>query len=199
MAHDPSPDELLAARIDQLWHLRPAPILLAVDGRSGTGKSTLAARVATLTGAAVIDGDDFYTGGSDAYWEARSAEEKIDLVIDWRRQRHVLETLADGRPASWHPYNWEADDGSLATHELTCPATEVIILEGAYAARPELADVLTHRVLLEAGEAVRRERLLRREGAQYRAEWEARWLEAETLYFGSVMPPAAFDLVLTSR
>ena len=43
---------------------------------------------------------------------------------------------------------------------------------------------------------VRRERLLRREGERYRAEWEARWSEAEDLYFEQLMPPESFDLVL---
>ncbi|MGA2474591.1 MAG: hypothetical protein ABSG39_14050 [Acidimicrobiales bacterium] len=43
---------------------------------------------------------------------------------------------------------------------------------------------------------VRRERLLQREGARHRAEWESRWGAAEDLYFDTVMPPEAFDLVL---
>ena len=38
--------------------------------------------------------------------------------------------------------------------------------------------------------------LLEREGLHYRAEWEARWSEAEDLYFERLMPPSAFDLVL---
>ena len=53
--------------------------------------------------------------------------------------------------------------------------------------------------LLEAPRHVRRARLLQREGAHYRAEWEARWGEAEDLYFEQLMPPSAFDLVLDAR
>jgi hypothetical protein len=52
------------------------------------------------------------------------------------------------------------------------------------------------RVLLDAPRDTRRERLLRREGERDRAEWEARWGEAEDLYFDVMMPPEAFDLVL---
>ena len=43
------------------------PVLVALDGRSGAGKSTLARAVGALVGALVIDGDDFYRGGPDAY------------------------------------------------------------------------------------------------------------------------------------
>jgi len=38
----------------------PAPVLVALDGRSAAGKSTLAQQVAVRTAALVIDGDDFY-------------------------------------------------------------------------------------------------------------------------------------------
>jgi hypothetical protein len=37
---------------------------------------------------------------------------------------------------------------------------------------------------------------LDREGEEYRADWESRWSAAEDHYFGTVMPPHRFDLVL---
>ena len=124
--------------------------------------------------------------------------EKMDLVIDWRRQRTLLEQLRRGEPATWRPYDWDADDGRLGA-AITAGPAGVVILDGAYSARPELADLLSLRVLLDVARDVRRARLLRREGERYRAEWEARWGEAEDLYFDVLMPPAAFDLVLDGR
>jgi uridine kinase len=88
-----------------------APVLVALDGRSGAGKSTLAGRVGA--GALVIDGDDFYRGGDDAYWDVLGPAEKVDLVIDWRHQRDLLECLRRKEPATWRPYDWDADDGRL--------------------------------------------------------------------------------------
>ena len=70
------------------------------------------------------------------------------------------------------------------------------MLDGAYSARPELADLLAYGCSSTCPRQTRRERLLRREGERYRAEWEARWGEAEDLYFEELMPPEAFDLVL---
>ncbi|MFZ0249073.1 MAG: hypothetical protein WAL61_03945 [Acidimicrobiales bacterium] len=72
----------------------------------------------------------------------------------------------------------------------------VVILDGADSARPELADLYGLRVLLEVPRDLRRTRLLHRGGEAYRADWEARWVEAEDLYFEQFMPPEAFDLVL---
>ena len=190
------PVSVLAGHIRQVERNRPNPILVALDGRSAAGKSTLAASVAPLVHAVVLDGDDFYSGGSADRWEAMSAAEKVSHCIDWKRQRAVLEKLAKGEPASWHPYDWEADDGTLERTPVICEPAPVVILDGAYSARPELADLFDLRVLLDAPAGLRRERLIEREGEDYREEWNARWDEAEQWYFDRVAPPASFDLVI---
>lgn len=171
---------------------------MALDGRSGVGKSTLAGEVAARLGGSVIDGDDFYVGGTSEYWDGLSTIERARQVIDWRRQSLVLETLARGGTASWLPYDWEADNGSLANHPLTCSFSTLVILEGAYSARPDLADLFDVRVLLQADAFVRRTRLNQRDGVPYQEDWRGRWLASEDYYFGTVMPPEAFDLVLES-
>jgi pantothenate kinase-related protein Tda10 len=51
------------------------PLLVALDGRSGSGKSTLSHTVGEAMGALVIDGDDFYSGGTDADWDTMSPAE----------------------------------------------------------------------------------------------------------------------------
>lgn len=172
------------------------PLIVAIDGRSGAGKSTLAADLAAELGAAVIDGDDFYAGGTADEWGAMTPAERAEHCIDWRRQRLVLEPLARGEEATWHPYDWQQDDGRLSARSCSCRPAQVVILEGAYSARPELADLIDVRVMLDVPDEPRRERLLRREGEHYRAEWEARWASAEEYYFNNVMPPEAFDLVM---
>lgn len=190
------PASVLTRRIREVASERPDPILVALDGRSAAGKSTLAAMVAPVVGAAVVDGDDFYSGGTAGTWDAMSAAEKAGHCIDWRRQRPVLEKLGRGEAASWHPYDWEADDGSLADLPVTCDPAPVIILDGAYSARPELADLFHLRVLLDAPAALREKRLMQREGEGHRVDWNRRWDDAEQWYFVEVMPPMSFDLVV---
>ena len=108
----------------------------------------------------------------------------------------MLEALNRGVGASWHGYDWEAFDDRLEPSLTPCEPAEVIVLEGAYSARPELADLFDLRVLLDTARAVRRERLFQREGSAYRDEWEARWSVAEDHYFEFVVPSHSFDLVL---
>lgn len=204
----PALASVLVARIERELG-RHRPLIVALDGPSGGGKSTLAAAVADLLPAAadgaptvaVVDGDGFYGGGSPATWDRRDAAQKVDAVIDWRRQRPVLEALRAGREATWHPFDWDADDWDadevpLLAEPARCAPADVVILEGAYSGRPELSDLVDLRVLLDVPTDVRRARLLARDGEDYHADWDARWREAEALYFGTIMPPERFDLVL---
>lgn len=149
----------------------------------------------------VIEGDDFYGGGSAEMWEQRTAPEKVDLVIDWHRQRDVLERLRADGAAGWQGFDWDSEHWDAAVAPLTAAATaarvaRLIVLEGAYSCRPELHDLLDMRVLLTVPPDVRQQRLLRREGDDYDPDWAARWSAAEDYYFEHVMPPEQFDLVL---
>ena len=182
-------------------------LFVAIDGRSGSGKSTLAAALSAVLLArydltcAVIEGDQFYAGGTPEEWDQRTPSEKADLVIDWRRQSEVLKQLRNNGAASWLPFDWEAsdwysDNPPLANTPVTCEVSDVVVLEGAYSSRPELHDLLDIRVLLDTPADQRRRQLLEREGDAYRTEWEARWSSAENHYFGETMPSERFDVIL---
>ncbi|MEM8904756.1 MAG: hypothetical protein AAGA17_21715 [Actinomycetota bacterium] len=173
-----------------------AVMVVALDGRSGAGKSTLAARLAEVVDAAVIEGDDFYAGGTEAAWRAMTPAERAAHCIDWRRQRPVLEALRAGRPASWYPFDWEAFDGRLVSEAVAADPTPVVVLEGVYSARPELADLVDLRVLLDPADDVRRRQLRERDGDADADDWESLWESAEEHHFVVVTPPTWFDLVL---
>jgi len=72
----------------------------------------------------------------------------------------------------------------------------VIILDGAYSARPDLGDLIDFSVLVEAPTSVREHRLACREAASFLAAWHARWDSAEDYYFGHVRPRDTFDVIL---
>lgn len=195
----PTTDDGLAQQLIRTIEERRSgqPLLVGLDGRSGAGKSTLAAAVATaLPSVVVIKGDEFYNGGANDEWDHRSAAEKASLVIDWRRQLEVIETLRRRQPARWHCYDWEAFDGRLVDEVTITPPADVVMLEGAYSCRPELATHLDLSVLLHIDNDTRLKRLLERDGAIYRDDWLARWTEAEDHYFSVVRPPESFDFVL---
>ena len=211
MAMNEPPPELLSARdtivaaIRQLAAGRDAPVVVALDGGSAAGKSTVAAMIANELGAAVIQTDDFFAAEiTDAEWDARTPAERARDAIDWRRVRaEALEPLRAGRTARWHAFDFAAGvrpDGTYAmrTDVVERAPSTCIVLDGAYSTRPELADAIDLAVLIDVAVAVRHTRLSAREEQRWLAAWHKRWDAAEEHYFTHVRPPAAFDLVVTA-
>lgn len=183
---------------------RPSPVVVAVDGPSGAGKSTLVAQIATAVGAAVVSVDDFFAATVPAAgWAHRSAAARARDAIDWRRlRREALEPLRAGMPARWYPFDFAAGplpDGTyrFAVTAIACRPSSVILLDGAYSARPELRDLVDLAVLVDAPTATRRARLAAREEPGFLEGWHARWDEAEAYYFQTVRPASTFDLVVS--
>lgn len=181
---------------------RTTPLVVAIDGRSGAGKSSIAAEVAAALDVAIIPTDDFYAAHvSNAEWDARTPAQRAADGIDWRRLRaNAIEPLMAGRTAAWYPFEFEAKrpDGTfpLATSVVTRDPAAVILLDGAYSARPELADLIDLSVLVDVSPAERRRRLVERDGKAYMDGWQARWGVAEDYYLRSVRRPSSFDLVV---
>jgi uridine kinase len=204
MSHDQGsmPRSILDA-IQQLRHDRGDPVLIAVDGPSGCGKSTLAAALAAALDAVVVPGDDFFAAEITAIeWEGRTPAERARDAIDWRRlRREALDPLLAGRPTEWHPFDFtagERPDGTYAMdlHPVRREPAAVIILDGAYSARPELAALVDLSVLVEVPASVRQQRLAAREAPAFLAAWHLRWDAAEAFYFTHVRPADTFDLIV---
>jgi molybdenum cofactor guanylyltransferase len=176
------------------------PVVIAIDGPSCSGKSILAAAVALRSGAAVLEGDDFYRDTlprlTATQREAMSDAAVVDAVIDWERLREEgLLPLRAGHHASFQPYDWDANDGRLAPAK-TVPAATLIIVEGVYAGRPELAELVDIAVYLGVDPQTRAERYAEREDDP---EWVRFWERGESHYFRVVRPSAGFDLQLDDR
>ena len=178
-------------------------LVVVIDGRSGSGKSTVARTVAQATDAVIVACDDFFAASvTNAEWDRRTPEQRAADAIDWRRlKREAIEPLRVGRTARWHAFDFLAGPRSDGSYPLQRISTElaprpVVLLDGAYSARPELADVVDLSVLVEAAKATRQARLAAREAPDFLQQWHARWGPAEDYYFEHVRPPSAFDVVL---
>ncbi len=169
---------------------------IAVDGRSGVGKSTISGRLAELLpSAVVIDQDDFYMGGTYDHWLSLSPKERYNQTIDWLRLRQeVLLPLRAGQTARWRAYDWDLD--TLSSHTSTAEPAMYVIVEGTYSARPELRDEFDMLLLVKVAEPERQDRLEVREGEDFSEEWDVIWKEAEDYYFTEVLHETDMDATL---
>ena len=187
-----------AARSDE-------PIVVAIDGGSGSGKSTIALLIAERLGAALIPGDDFFAADiPDAAWDSRTPEAKAADVINWRRLRsEALDPLLAGRPAKWHAFDFAAGVRPDGTYRMRSDFVErrpakVIVIDGAYSTGSELAEMIDISVLVDVPVAERHKRLAARGNTDSLRAWHARWDDAEQYYFTHIRPASSFDLVLTN-
>lgn len=166
--------------------------VVAIDGHSAGGKSTFAARLAERVPAAIVAGDDFYRVMDEGERAALSPSQGAARYYDWERIRdEALVPLRGRQVAVFHPYDWDAND--LADAVVTIAPKALVIVEGLFVSRPELAQFVDVAVLVTANERTRARRQANRADAS--SEWLARWDAAERWYFERVRQPSSFDVV----
>jgi len=180
---------LLLNEVEMLRQHRDEPILVAIDGRSGVGKSTFATEIGAQLDCTLVVGDDFFAGGTEVSY-GLSPKELAGICIDRKRLREVLKELKSGCDASYVAFDWSAFDGRLAEVETVLRAKSLLILEGAYSYHSDLRDLVDLAVLVEVPSEIRTKRLLAREGQL--SEWELQWHQAEDWYFSEVSPSSIF-------
>ncbi len=178
----------------------PKPVIIALDGRSGAGKTTIANLIAEKLNGIVIGFDDFYPGGTNEYWDSLNPGERMNQVIDWKRfTETVLRPLLDNQHVSWHPFDVVACAGPASFTEERDPA-QLIILEGQYSNRPEIRHLIDYKVLVRAADNfTRRQRLIAREGPEFMADWHPRWDPVEEFYYNEISPGDIFDVIITNH
>jgi hypothetical protein len=125
-------------------------VVLAVDGRSSSGKTTLAARLQdAVAGSAVVHTDDI------AWWHSRFGW--ADLLIDG-----ILTPARAGRPVSYRPPRWDERQRPGAIEvPAGCP---LLVIEGVGAARRETAHLTDTAIWVQADERQTEHRNLARVG-----------------------------------
>lgn len=125
-------------------------VVLAVDGRSSSGKTTLAARLRdAIANSAVVHTDDI------AWWHSRFGW--AGLLIDG-----VLVPFHRGEPVSFRPPGW-AEHGRPGSIKVParCP---VLIIEGVGAGRSEVSHLVDALVWVQADQQEAERRSLARVG-----------------------------------
>lgn len=165
--------------------------VVTVEGRSGSGKSTVAERLrATLaargTAAAVLPMDDLYPG-----WHglARAPE----LLVAW-----VLEPLRAGGAVRWRHYDWAHDRFSEEESVLPGPvaAGGVLVVEGCGSGARIVRPYVDLAVWVDASDAVRGRRLDSRADADVYAPFRRVWAGQEAVFYAAERPREHADVIV---
>ena len=156
--------------------------LVCIDGPAGSGKTTLAGRIAgALAGAAaLVHFDDLYAG-----WTLTGAAARLAAG--------VLRPLAEGRSGAHHRYDWATRQ--FAAAPVPVPVRDVLLVEGCGSSPRSLDPWTTLRIWVEAPADLRLARGLARDGSELEPEWR-RWQGTEAAEFAREGTRARADLRL---
>jgi hypothetical protein len=155
--------------------------VIAVDGRSGAGKTWLAAALREqLDGAPVVALEDLYGG-----WDGLARG--VALLVT-----RVLAPLAAGQPAHVPRYDWVA--GTWGVPWLLEPPP-VLIVEGVGAGARRAAAYASVLIWVEATAAARKQRALDRDGDTFAPHWDA-WAAQEDALLARERTSDRADLVI---
>lgn len=161
-------------------------LLLTIDGPCASGKTTLAQHLAEALGAAVVHTDDFVIPHAQKTAERLAvpggncdAERLLrEVIAPWKRGDAVWFRRYDCR-----------QDALLPEEQL--PDSRILILEGSYCNLPLLRAYADLFLFVDTPEAIRMDRLRRRESPASFQRFLDRWIPLESQYFAAYHLPDA--------
>lgn len=153
-------------------------LLVAIDGRCASGKTTLASELKEQLECTVISMDHFFLQPH------MRTKERLDTPggnVDYERfLKEVLEPLSKGNPFSYRPYN-------CGTGQLDAPipvtSKPITIIEGSYSCHPALCTYYDYRIFLTTSYEKQLQRIELRNGTDRIMVFREKWIPLEELYF----------------
>ena len=165
--------------------------VLAIEGGSASGKSTLAALLQEVYGCTVFHTDDFFLRP-----EQRSAQRLAEVGGNLDRERlayEILQPLTEGKEICYRRFD-------CATQTLGAPIcvtpSSLTVVEGVYALHPDFGKYYDLAVFLQISPTLQRERILERNPGALANRFFNEWIPLENTYFTKMEIPTRTDLLL---
>ena len=182
----------LFARIDHLT-AEKSRVLVAIEGGSASGKTTLGELLQNVYGCPVFHMDDFFLR-PEQRTEARFTQPGGNVDRE-RFLEEVLIPLREGRPVDYRRFD-------CATFTIAPPqrieAGTLNIVEGAYSMHPDLAPYYDLSVFLSISAERQHERILKRNAPAHAKQFFDRWIPFEQRYFDALDVRNRYDLILSA-
>lgn len=166
----------LFSRLDTM--LTKGSVILALEGGSASGKSTLAESLREVYGCNVIHMDDFFLRPHQ-----RTPERLSEVGGNLDRERfaaEVLPALAQGATVTYSPFD-------CATQSLSAPIilapNRLTVVEGAYTLHPAFGDYCDLSVYLDIDPEQQRSRIMKRNSPTFAQRFFNEWIPLENRYF----------------
>ena len=165
-------------------------VIVAIDGKCTSGKTTLASKLAEIYDCNVFHMDDFFLRP-----EQRTPERFAEVGgnVDYERfHEEVLLPLKSGKAFSYRPF--DCSTFTLAAPVAVTPK-KLNIIEGTYSHHPYFGNPYDLKILLTVDEEIQRQRILERPAFLHKRFFEE-WIPMENRYFDGFAIPSEAGFII---
>jgi len=163
-------------------------LLVAIDGRCASGKTTLAKCLQKIYGCDVIHMDHFFLRPEQIN-EQRLSEPGGN--VDYERfLDEVLLPLKNKKSFAYRPYDCKKQE---MTEAIPIKQNTITLIEGSYCCHPKLFEHYDVKIFLTVNEKKRIERIKARNGEAGCIQFRDKWIPLEECYFTAFNIEACCD------
>lgn len=167
-------------------------VIVAIEGGSASGKTTLGKELEQLFNCTVLHMDDFFLRPEQRTKER--LEEPGGNVDRERFYEEVIIPMQKGDAIEYRPF--ECSTFTIQPARIIEPG-RLIIVEGAYSTHPELGKYYDLSVFLDITPDLQQERIKKRNSQEKAEMFFARWIPMEQKYFEIMKVKERCDMILT--
>jgi uridine kinase len=166
------------------------PLIIAIDGRCGGGKSTLGALLAEQFDCNIFHMDDFFLP-FEMKTSKRLSEAGGNVHYE-RFEAEILRSLQNHKSAQYRQYLCNKGDFS---QPIKVEPKKLNIIEGSYSLHPRLKNYYDYKIFITVDPKLQYERILKRNGKEKLQDFLNKWIPMEEHYFEELDIKNQCDLI----
>lgn len=169
-------------------------VIVAIDGKTGSGKTTLANIIGYFHDSNIFHMDDFFLR-PELKTEERMKETggNVDYV---RFKNEVINGILSQTDFRYQIYDCKK---MALTDYIHIKPKKLNIIEGSYSMHPTLIDNYNYKIFLDIDDETQKERILKRNGPLMYKRFVNEWIPKENIYFKEMQIKKKCDLIIYTK
>lgn len=185
---------LIVEQIEKLIQAKKnTPIIVAIDGRCGSGKTSLANEISKLFDCNIFHLDDYFLP-LEMKTKERLAEPGGNVHYE-RFYDEIMTPLINNKDITYIPFQCSTMSMGEPIH---VKSKKLNIVEGSYSLHPFMQNVYNYKIFLTHDVDTQKQRILKRNGEAKLKQFINLWIPLEELYFSELQITSSSDIVINT-
>lgn len=171
---------------------RKETIVIAIDGKCGSGKTTLSNYLHSLIPSNLFHLDDFFL---QSYQRTEERLSEIGGNVDYERfNEEVVQAIKEKRPIEYIKYNCST---SNLEHIIQMNSRRINIVEGSYSHSPRIELEYDMKIFIDIPYELQLDSIRKRNGIEKLEQFKNVWIPKENKYFEFFLIKEKSDFIIT--